>query len=431
MTRRALLGVTLALLASCGGSGDRAGSSAQTDAGGTASALPCDVAEVLAAHCQRCHGASASFGAPMSLTTLADVKANAARIKTRIHATDRTVMPPSPATMPKASLDALDAWLDAGAPAGAPGATCNDAGVPDERVGPAYLPCPPDEQVTFKAHGAAGAKYYVAPDAGNLNQCFTFKSPFDPGAQATAFAPIVDAAKVVHHYILFETSTPQVDGAFGACKMPLDATFVTGWAPGGKNNELPPDVGLRLPGKDKWLILQLHYWNTKGYADQYDASGVALCVAKTPRKNTAVISTLGTLGIDIPAKTMGVTASGTCTPATSEPVTVLAASPHMHGLGRKLKTEVLRGGDPTQSEVVVDVQNFDFNAQATYPLARPLVVMPGDKLKTTCVYDNPGNSAVYFGERTEDEMCFDFVLTYPEVGLATSAGALTRRCLGR
>ena len=194
---------------------------------------------------------------------------------------------------------------------------------------------------------------------------------------------------------------------------------------------MPADVGMRMPGKEKWLILQLHYWNIKGYTDANDSSGVAMCLAKTPRKHTAVISTLGTLGIDIPAKTMGVTATGTCVPATTEPVTILSAAPHMHGLGRKLKTELLRGGDPAKSEIVVDEQNFDFNAQGSIPLAKTLVVQPGDKLKTTCVYDNTGSLPVYFGEKTEDEMCFDFVLTYPEVGLANAAGALQRRCLGK
>ena len=34
-------------------------------------------------------------------------------------------------------------------------------------------------------------------------------------------------------------------------------------------------------------------------------------------------------------------------------------------------------------------------------------------LTTTCTYDNPDGGPVGFGEDTEDEMCFNFVLTYP------------------
>jgi pimeloyl-ACP methyl ester carboxylesterase len=30
---------------------------------------------------------------------------------------------------------------------------------------------------------------------------------------------------------------------------------------------MPADVGMHLPGKERWLILQLHYWNIKGYTE--------------------------------------------------------------------------------------------------------------------------------------------------------------------
>ena len=43
---------------------------------------------------------------------------------------------------------------------------------------------------------------------------------------------------------------------------------------------------------------------------------------------------------------------------------------------------------------------------------------PGDSVRTTCTYDNPGSIPVTFGENTENEMCFDFVLAYPIDALA-------------
>lgn len=438
--KRTLSFLALALVAACSSSRD---DKTTADAGGDTSsnvaALPCDVSDALVANCQKCHSNPPSFGAPMPLVTLADVKAKAKSdpsktvaelMKVRINETGSRVMPPSGNTMPKTDLDKLNAWLDGGAPASTT-AACGDSGVPTEKVGPDYLPCPASERTTFLAHGEGGAKFDVPADAGNLYECFYFKAPFEAGAQATAFAPVIDDKRVVHHWILFETGTPQVEGAFGKCKMPLDAAFITGWAPGAGNNVLPSDVGLKLPAKDRWLILQLHYWNVAGYTDAKDSSGVSLCVTPTPRKNTAVISTLGTLSIDIPAKTMGVTTSGTCTPNLTAPATILSASPHMHGRGRALKTEILRGGDPTKSEIVVDETNFDFNAQGSHTLPTPLLVNPGDKLKTTCVYDNPTSTPAYFGEKTEDEMCFDFVLSYPENGLVNTAGATARRCVDK
>jgi hypothetical protein len=407
------------------------------DTGTTASgALPCEVDAILAKNCRSCHGEQPKFGAPMPLTNDAQLHAPAVTdksksvfqmVKARINDATRP-MPPG-GLLPANELSTVNAWLDKGAPKGdAP--TCNNTGPTTPKEGPDLLPCPASERAQFTAHaGGSTEKFAVPQDAGNLQQCFYFKSPFEAGSVATAFAPIIDDTRVVHHWILFETATPQAEGTTGLCKMPLDATFITGWAPGGTNRVMPPDVGMKLPGKEKWLILQLHYWNVAGYSDSKDASGVSLCVEKTPRKYTAAISTLGTLGIGIPAKAMNVEASGTCTPTLTEPVFILSSAPHMHQRGRVLKTEIWRGGDPTKVETVVSVDNFDFNAQKTYALEKPIQVNPGDKLKTTCIYDNPGSSAAYFGEKTEDEMCFNFVFAYPETGLFNAGGAAARRCI--
>jgi hypothetical protein len=40
-------------------------------------------------------------------------------------------------------------------------------------------------------------------------------------------------------------------------------------------------------------------------------------------------------------------------------------------------------------------------------------------------------SASYFGEKTEDEMCFNFVLAYPETGLVNAGGKAARRCIDK
>ena len=57
-----------------------------------------------------------------------------------------------------------------------------------------------------------------------------------------------------------------------------------------------------------------------------------------------------------------------------------------------------------------DVQ-FDFNSQWQY--ATPAVINAGDSILTTCHFDNTDTYAVSFGERTVDEMCFNFTLAYP------------------
>lgn len=406
-----------------------------TDAGSTP--LPCDVDAVLAKNCRSCHQSPPKFGAPMPLTSWEAVHKKAVStpslevwqlMKQRVH--DAKNPMPAAGMLGAADLAVLDGWFAAGAPKGS--GACGDAGVVVPKEGPDYLPCPKSQQKTFVAHGEGADKFAVPADAGNLYECFYFKSPFATTTQATAFAPIIDDARVVHHWILFETGTPQKEGTYGPCKMPLDAQFISGWAPGAGNKVLPDDVGLRLPGADRWLILQLHYWNVAGHADARDASGVAMCTTETLRPHTAVISTLGSANIELPPKSVDVAVTGKCTPTLTEPVHVLSSSPHMHGRGKTFKTKVLRGGDPTKTETIVDVARFDFNAQQSYPApGTDYVLQPGDTLETTCVYDNPGGSPVYFGEKTEDEMCFNFVLAWPESGIVNAGGKASRRCIDK
>ena len=162
-------------------------------------------------------------------------------------------------------------------------------------------------------------------------------------------------------------------------------------------------------------MLQVHYNNAAHHADAFDRSGVAFCTTPTPRANTAGVLTLGTTSIDIPPGAQGHEETGTCgflsTIGWPGPLHVLASSPHMHGLGRAFRTELehLGGG----SELLTDVPVFDSQSQGMYFNEPEVVVEPGDTLRSTCVFDNPGDTPVGFGEGTSDEMCFNFVVAYP------------------
>lgn len=199
--------------------------------------------------------------------------------------------------------------------------------------------------------------------------------------------------------------------------MPGDATFMSGWAPGGGNFVMPDDVSLELPGPDDYLILQVHYHNAAGLRDARDRSGVALCTSEVPRAHTAGFFTVGSIWIDIPPRTTGHQVIGRCasgwTRFLSQPLYLLASFPHMHQLGRSFRTELLRGGDEGPAETLVDVPHFDFENQRYYRHEPAVQLRPGDAVRTTCTFDNPQDQRVGFGERTEDEMCFNFVMLYP------------------
>jgi hypothetical protein len=427
-----------------GSSSGDASPDARIDAPSTVSGgVPCDVAAVLEENCITCHADIPRFGAPMPLTshdaltapTPSDLSTPVYEmIGMRIHDPEEPMPPPTAGELTDEEKAILDGYVADMAPTRPTGSSCGemDGGMPDGGmmggVGPEHLPCTPSH--TFTAHAAGSSEPFAVPEtADNLYQCFAFASPFAPGSQATAWAPIIDDDRVLHHWILYRTATPQTDGAVERCNMPSDATFVTGWAPGGGNYVMPDDVGLELGRPDDYYILQIHYWNAAGLTDSVDRSGVAICATESPRANEAGVLWLGTPRISIPPRSSDVTITnncpGTLTSLLTAPLEVLSAGPHMHQLGSRFITEIHPGGDRGRAVTMVEVDPWDFDNQTSYPVTG-MVINPGDAIETRCTYDNTTDSTVTFGERTEDEMCFNFITVYPLSALPTDE---RRACL--
>jgi hypothetical protein len=164
-----------------------------------------------------------------------------------------------------------------------------------------------------------------------------------------------------------------------------------------------------------YFQLQIHY-NNQRYADGADDSGVAFCTTPTARQNSAGIVTLGTMLFSIPANADDFPVNSTCSNLASDgktTMTVIGTSPHMHLLGTGFRTQHMRGGTDMGDLSNVPVGTWSFDGQKHYVVNPRRQVLPGDTLRTTCYYDNPTSSAVRFGTRTRDEMCFDFITVYP------------------
>ena len=57
----------------------------------------------------------------------------------------------------------------------------------------------------------------------------------------------------------------------------------------------------------------------------------------------------------------------------------------------------------------MNIPRWDFGWQGGYFLQQPVQLAAGDKITTTCTYDNMQDHAVGYGENTSDEMCFGSV----------------------
>jgi len=390
------------------------GSPSTSDGSGGASpassGLPCDVKAIVEKSCGTCHGNTPQFGAPMSLASAMDFRVAAPgttasvadRVRARIDDDTRPMPPPPNARLSSEDRTVLEKWLDAGAPDGScastsgatSGTRCHSSSVDAASASSSAL------LVAARA-SAAGDKFSV-PTTPDLYQCFQYKAPWgDKKVQVVSARPIIDNPQVLHHWNLYNVAGDVSDGTNGSCSgAHPNAALISGWAPGGAGLELDDDIGLRTePGG---FSLEMHYNNKLG-AGQLDASGAEVCVTEKLRPKEAAVHWLGTQNLNT------LSATGTCSPINTGPVTILSSSPHMHLQGRHMKTVINRKGGG--SEVLID-KPFDFNTQISYPT--PAVINPGDTLSTTCTFATP----TPFGQGTNEEMCYNFVVAYPAGQLA-------------
>ena len=77
---------------------------------------------------------------------------------------------------------------------------------------------------------------------------------------------------------------------------------------------------------------------------------------------------------------------------------------HMHRLGQHGVVSIERADG--SSEVLLEVDPYDFNWQINYRLQTPAVFQDGDEIRLACTFDNTeGTEDLSWGEGTDEEMC--------------------------
>ncbi|GJP34915.1 hypothetical protein CLOM_g19393 [Closterium sp. NIES-68] len=78
-----------------------------------------------------------------------------------------------------------------------------------------------------------------------------------------------------------------------------------------------------------------------------------------------------------------------------------------------MHTDVYRDG--AKVSTVARVDYYDFASQQMLQVQPPQELLPGDELRTKCVWDSTSRSEVTMGgESSLDEMCISFLIYYPE-----------------
>lgn len=375
-----------------------------------------DVAPIVHAHCLRCHRDGEV--APFPLAGYRDVAKRAGQIAEVVQS---GFMPPwkpkqnfghfvGERRMTQRQKEIVARWAKDGAPEGNP----DDLPEPPEftdgwQLGKPDLVVKMPEKFPVPADGPDLFRNFVIPLNFDSNR-FCVAAEFRPGNR-----------RVVHHAIFYlDTSgiarmRDRLDpgpgyGSFGSPGF-LPAGDVGGWAPGYDAKKLI-DGNARYVPKGSDLVIQVHY-HPSGKPET-DQSEVGLYFTEKP-KNIAAAITVGNVGFSIPAgaKRHKLTASYEL----PSDVALLAATPHMHLLGREMKvTATLPDGRVVP---LIWIEDWNFDWQDQYHYERPIRLPKGTRIDVQGWYDNSSDNplnphqppqAVSFGDASTDEMLFCFFL---------------------
>jgi len=207
-----------------------------------------------------------------------------------------------------------------------------------------------------------------------------------------------------------------------------------GWAIGPNEWCEPPNVGaplfFGLTGRIT-IKIEAHYDNALGTAQQ-DQSGMRLSLTPTRRTHESAFTILGMDYFDrqfvIPPGEPEYTLTNICPSAATtrlrHAIWAYAWNPHMHLYGKKLVTEHYRCGQKIGE--LGRIEDYEFDNQQSYLFDKPIKILPGDALYTTCTYDTTGlTEPVVGGEETTDEMCQNFLTFFPTVGTVYNPSLFT------
>lgn len=179
-----------------------------------------------------------------------------------------------------------------------------------------------------------------------------------------------------------------------------------------KHSELlfPQGVAYVLPA-GQMMRFELHFLNTTTAPLDLTAT-VQLTGAEVGAvTDHANLIFTGNLSISIPPQSTTIVGPTTATFDDHEPI-IFGVTGHQHQRGTRF---VIEFGDPAGSMTTI----YDNNDWAEPPLTifdPPIATKRGQGLRFTCVYANPTNQTIGFGERATDEMCFLWAYYYPDMG---------------
>lgn len=374
-----------------------------------------DVAPLIYAHCSTCHREGEA--APFTLINFDDARRHAKRI---VEVTAQRIMPPWKAEVACApfigerrladgQVALLRRWVEQGCPEGA---------AADAPAAPSFADGwqlgPPDMIVKMDA------PFDVPAGGRDIYRCFAIPLQIPAGKYLRAVEYHPGNRRVVHHAVLTTLASdlvakklaaePEGSGPGFRTGLPAPGERLPGplgiWAPGKDPLPLPDGYAMRWPARSD-LLLQLHL-HPSGKPEREQSSVGLYFTSEKPRGALRAV-VLMNKQVDIVAGD----AHYNLTQSLTLPVAadVIGLFPHMHLIGRTVKTTATLPDGTTQS--LLTVNDWDFNWQTYYQYTHPVRLPAGTKIDAEWTFDNsaanptnPSNPPrrVRFGEQTTDEM---------------------------
>lgn len=378
-----------------------------------------DVIPIVQERCLNCHRPG-QVG-PFSLETFEQARPWAKSIRDQVAAGKMPPYPGKPgemgfhgdANLTEKEILTFTSWVDQGAKQG------NPADLPPKKV--------------FKTHEGGWVNrvpdivlqpeepFKVGADVSDLYYCF--KIPFSADTDLWLKSAEFQAgnSEVAHHFILFEDAGDSFDALDAQTPEPgcecadmdklAGARIVQMWAPGNVAPLSPEGVGLKLT-KGKNLILQAHYYNATG-TDQVDHSKVALHLAQPEETIDKQIRPMMVVQPNLDIKAGDPNSEHTATFTAFKDLTMYTVGGHMHLRGKSI-SQTAQLPDSTTEVLMLDIPEYDFDWQFTYPFEQPWKFPKGSKFIMRSIHDNSADNPhnpdptkdVKWGLYSGDEMAF-------------------------
>ena len=368
------------------------------------------ISRLVAENCQSCHRAEGN--APMPLDNYRQVADRRATIE---YMTKSGRMPPwfahrnvgewaNDRSLSERDLKDLLTWAHNGAPEG----SANDAPMAKKFV-KGWNIGTPDAIV-------AASDTFKVPAQGVVEYKYSYtKTNFDEDKWVTSMEIRPEAAKAVHHVIVFiEEPGREPDGRKRKPGDPAPqgglAGFFAATAPGTPAMLFPEGTAKKLP-KGAWLKFQIHY--TPNGTEYLDNTKIGFLFADKPVTQEVQTRAAANTRFEIKPFEKDQTFTAEVTLRTGG--TLLTLFPHAHTRGQAFKYDLI-GPSGKDTTTILDVPHYNFNWQTYYTFKKPLDIPAGAKIRVTAKYDNSKDNpfnpdpskTVRFGEQTFEEMMIGY-----------------------